>query len=82
MVFVRVSYFTYKSPTYRVFIKYCGFFSKISKYIPDSGLSRFFLGVYNGLHAWTTKWQVEDRCCSRTGKVKKSHNILRKKHNI
>ena len=34
--------------------------------------------MYTGLHAWTTKWQVEDQCCSRTGKVKKNHNILRK----
>ena len=32
---------------YRVFIKYC-VFSKILKYIPDSDLSRFFLGVYTG----------------------------------
>ena len=31
-----------------------GFFSKILKYIPDSGLSRFFLGVYTGIHARTT----------------------------
>ena len=46
------------------------FFSKISKYIPDSGLSRFFLVVYTGPHAWTTKWQVEHQPCSRTGKVK------------
>ena len=64
-----------------MFIKYC-VFSKILKYIPDSGLSlslsRFFLGVYTGLHAWTTKWQVEDQRCSRTGRVKKNHNILRK----
>ena len=29
---------------YRVFIKYCDF-SKILKYIPDSGLSRFPIGV-------------------------------------
>ena len=28
-----------------LYIKYC-VFSKILKYIPDSGLSRFFLGVY------------------------------------
>ena len=61
---------------YRVFIKHC-VFSKISKYIPDSGLSRFFLGVYNGFHAWTTKWQVEHQRCSRTGRVKKIHKIIR-----
>ena len=39
-------------------------------------LSRFFLGVSTGLHAWTTNWQVEH---SRTGRVKKNHNIIRKK---
>ena len=44
------------------------FLSQISKYISDSSLSRFFLGVYTGLHAWTTKWQVEHQRCSRTGK--------------
>ena len=36
--------------SYRVFIKYC-VFTKISKYFPDSGISRFFLVVYTGLHA-------------------------------
>ena len=56
--------------SYRVFIKKC-VFSKISKYIPDSGLSRIFLGVYIGLHDWTTKWQVEDQRCSRNGRVRK-----------
>ena len=30
---------------FRVFTKYF-VFSKMSKYIPDPGLSRFFLGVY------------------------------------
>ena len=54
------------------------FFSKILKYIPDFGNSRFFLGVYNGLHARTTKWQVEYQRYSRTGKVKKNDNILKK----
>ena len=64
---------------YIVFIKYCGFFSKILKYILDSGLSRFFLGVYTGFHAWATKWQEENQRYSRTyGRVQKSHNILRK----
>ena len=66
---------------YRVFIKYCVFL-KISKCIPDSGLSQFFLGVYTVLHAWTTKWQVEHQRCSKTGRVKKTHNILRKNSNI
>ena len=32
----------------------------ILKYIPDSGLSRFFLGVFTGHHAWTPRWQVEN----------------------
>ena len=58
------------------------FFPKILKYIPDSGLSQFFLDVYNRLHAWTTKWQVEGQRCSRTDRVKKNHNILWKKLNI
>ena len=57
---------------YRVFIKYC-VFSKILKYIPDFGLSRC-------VH-WTScldhKMQVEHQRCIRTGRVKKSHNILR-----
>ena len=34
----------YRCVTYRVFIKYCAF-SKILKYIPDSGLYRFPLAV-------------------------------------
>ena len=57
---------------YRVFIKYC-VFSKISKYIPDSGLSRFPLGVSE-----CTQWQVNPSACSRTCRVQKNHNILRK----
>ena len=51
------------------------FFRKFLKYILDSGLSRFFLGVYTGLKAWTTRWQVKDQRCSRTGTVKKNYNI-------
>ena len=39
--------------SYRVLIKYC-VFSKILKYIPDSGLSRFPLGV-----SVCTQWQVK-----------------------
>ena len=55
----------------------------IFKYIPDSGLSRFFLGVYTALHSWTTTWQVEHQRCSRTGRVKKkSQHFKTKKHNI
>ena len=34
--------------------------------------------MYTGLHAWATKWQVEHQRCSRTGRVEKNHNILRK----
>ena len=50
---------------YRVFIKYC-VFSKILKYIPDSGLSRFPLGV----SVCCTQWQVKHQCCSRTGCIR------------
>ena len=46
------------------------FLSKILKSIPDSDHSRFFLGVYIGLHDWTTKWRVKHQGCSRTGRVK------------
>ena len=46
----------------RVFIKYC-VFSKILKYIPDSGLFLFSLSVC----AHTR--QVEHTRCSRTGRV-------------
>ena len=58
---------------YRMFIKSCVFFVNFKIY------SRFSVGVYIGLYA---KWQVEDQRCSRTGRVGKNHNILRKKHNI
>ena len=49
------------------------FFSKISKYIPDSGLSLFPLGV-----SVCTQWQVKNQRCSRTVRDQKNHNILRK----
>ena len=63
----------YFESTYRVFIKNC-VFSKILKYIPDSGLSRFPLGVNE-----CTQWQVKHQCCSsRTCRVQKNHNILGK----
>ena len=55
-----------------MFIKY-GVFSKILKYIPDSGLFRFPLGV-----SLCTQWQANHQHCSRTGRVQKNHNILRK----
>ena len=52
---------------YRVLIKYC-VFSKILKYIPDSGLSRFPLGVSE-----CTQWQVKPQLLQQ-----KNHNIIRK----
>ena len=61
------------SSSYRVFIKNC-VFSKILKYIPDFGLSRFPLGV-----SVCIQWQVKHQRCSGTGRVKKYHNISRKK---
>ena len=58
---------------YRVFIKY--FFSEDFENIPDSGLSLFSLCV----SVCTHNRQVEHQRCSRTGRVKKNHKILRKK---
>ena len=55
-------------PYYMVFIKYC-VFSKILKYISDSGLSLFPLGVSG---------RSKPSPCSRTCRVQKYHNILRK----
>ena len=50
------------------------FFSKILKYIPDSDLSRFPLGV-----SVCTQWQVKHRHCSRTCRIqKKSQNFKEK----
>ena len=58
---------------YRVSIKYC-VFSKILRNISDSGLSRFPLGVSE-----ITQWKVKhQRCNSRTYRVQKYQNILRK----
>ena len=45
-------------------------FSKILKYIADSGLSWFPFGVSE-----CTKWQVKHQFCSRTCRVQKNHNI-------
>ena len=47
------------------------FFSKILKYIPDSGLSRFPLSVNV-----CTQWQVKHRRRRRTCRIQKNHNIL------
>ena len=58
---------------YRVLIKYCGFFGRLWN-IPDSCLSLFSLGVSVCTHTR----QVEHQRCSRTDKVKKNNNILRK----
>ena len=55
-----------------VFIKYCVFF-KILKYIPNSGLSRFTLGV-----SVCTQWQVKHRRCSRTFRVQKKTQHFKK----
>ena len=49
------------------------FFSKILKYIPDSGLYRVPLGV-----SVCTQWQVKHQRCCRTCRVEKNNNILRK----
>ena len=57
---------------YRVFIRYSAF-SKICTYIPDSLLSRFPFGASE-----CTQWQVKRQRCSRTWRVQKNHNILRK----
>ena len=53
-------------------IKYC-VFSKNLKYIPNFGFSRFPIVV-----SVCTQWQVKHQRCSRTGRVQKNHNILRK----
>ena len=64
-----------KQGNHRVFIKYC-VFSKILKYILDSGLSRFPLGVNV-----CTQRQVKLQHCSRTGRVQKNQHF-KDKHNI
>ena len=58
---------------YRVFIKYC-VFSELFKIFR----TLFSLGVSDCTHTR----QVENQRCSRTGRVQKNHEILRKKHNI
>ena len=52
---------------YRVFIKYCGFFSKILKY---SGLWPFSV-IRFGVRVCTHTRQVENPRCSRPGAVQK-----------
>ena len=70
---IRSQYFMLgRTILYLVFIEYC-VISKILKYIPDSGLSRFPLGV-----SVCTQCQVKNQSCSRTGRVQKNHNISRK----
>ena len=51
------------------------FFTKILKYIPDSGLSRFTLGV--NVRKKNDRSNTSSTC-SRTGRVQKNHNIYRK----
>ena len=65
------------SLSYRVFIKYCVFFENF-KIFPDSGLSLFSLAVSVCTHTR----QVEHQRCSRTDRVQKNHETIRKKHNI
>ena len=60
-------------PNYMVLIKYCVFF-KILKYSGPWHLSVFPLGVSVCTHTR----QVEHQRCSRTGRVQKTHHILRK----
>ena len=55
-------------------IKYCVFF-EVSKFIPDTGLSSFSVGVSVCTHTR----QVEHQGCSRTGRVQKIQKNLRKK---
>ena len=55
---------------YRVFIRYC--FFKILKY---SGLLPFL--CFSSVSVCTHARQVEHQRCSRTGRVKKNHKILR-----
>ena len=70
---IRSQYFMLgRKILYLVFIEYC-VISKILKYIPDSGLSRFPLGV-----SVCTQWQVKHQRFRRTDRVQKNHNILKK----
>ena len=61
-----------------MFIKYCVFFFKDSKFILDSGLSLFSLGVSVCTHTR----QIEHQRCSRTGRVQKKSQNFKEKHNI
>ena len=61
-------------PCYRVFIKYC-VFSKILRYTPDSGLSRFLLGAVS---VCVHSVRSNPSACSKTDRVQKSHKIQRK----
>ena len=58
---------------YRVLIKYCVFSDFFEKF-----RTLFSFGV----SLCTQTRQVENQRCSRTRRVQKNHNILRKKHNI
>ena len=58
---------------YRVFIKYCGF-SKILRYIPDSGLSQFSFGVT--MAGQTTALQQQNlQSSEKSQHFEEKHNI-------
>ena len=61
---------------YRVLIKYC-VFSKILKYIPDYGLSRFPLVV-----SVCTQWQVKPQCLQQNLHSSEKSQHFKEKHNI
>ena len=64
---------------YRVFIKYCVFFEDFQIF---RSLAFLCFPLVSRQFVYTHTRQVEHQRCSRTGRVQKSHKILRKKHNI
>ena len=66
--------FAIRAAVYRVFIKYCGVFFK------DFRIFRTL--VFLCFPSVSVDRQVEHKRCRWTGRVKKNHKILRKKHNI
>ena len=65
--------------SYRVFIKYC-VFSKILKYIPDSGLSRFLLGVSVCVNNSRSNTSIAAELAEfrKITKLKKAQNLMNK----
>ena len=59
---------------YRVFIKYC-VFSKVLKYIPDSGLSRFPLGVNVCTHNGRLNTRTAAELAEKSQHFKEKYNI-------